>query len=392
MDNPKSTPLFIVGPHRSGTSALLQVIRDAFKIPAFVEGHIWPLALSLARGIERTRSALAGFKTPMSDGFFIDDEVAQRVLTECLNTIDTLHRERLKCSIWADKTPGIEMIEALPILTSYFDSFKVIFLQRSGIDTVISSQTRFPGTSFRGSCESWAPVRRKWAEVQQVLPCKPLLLEQADLFSNPEAAAIRLREYLDRPDVEVSTICAVLERRKEATATHSRKPGYSTIEDTNWTPEEIGQFLTSCGLEMLKGGYPLLRPSRLEFPTPDSRNLNSVCRIHPFGNQGHFLVPNGPQEPRVELAYRALNAPSTQNTLRVFGFWSTLEVVERPIQLEIRVLCEGKQFHAAILLLEPLILKQIEIPIPTSFDVELFFDGMDSSQKGASDIAWVYMQ
>jgi len=122
-------PIFIIGLPRSGTSILALAIRSAMKIPFYAVGHFLPV-------INYVVSAIDNYYESKPSSIEVESRAISHIkrdelINEIQNLFYNIYNSLYQSNIWLDKTPGIEMIDSVPIIAKTWPNAKFIFAKRS---------------------------------------------------------------------------------------------------------------------------------------------------------------------------------------------------------------------------------------------------------------------
>lgn len=143
-------PLLIIGPQRSGTTALQTALDAAtrYKAPRDINTHPWNTlegfftVQSVQRLLQHRFTSPLGNRVQSSEfrtGLFDDSAFADDLLSmqaQCINNAFRLSTH--ETASWIDKSPGWEPVALSPIFKALFPSGKIIFMAREPESCVIS--------------------------------------------------------------------------------------------------------------------------------------------------------------------------------------------------------------------------------------------------------------
>ena len=246
-------PVFIVGSPRSGTSALVDVLRHG-GYNGFLEGNF----LSLLQGVDQLIEQ--HYKWYPSDNkrvllSNVDKNDLKRQLFERFQTIvNSLNPQ----APWFDKTGNPEMTMAIPIVRELWPSAAFIFAKRRGIENVISRLTKFPGHSFDYHCANWAKNMSVWRTIRGQIPADSFFeMEQRKVVRHPKAAARELGVFLGMSEAAMTAVANVMDTHRPQETTKGSAIRTVSLEGAGWSEEQIDIFLKHCETEMKEFGYTL---------------------------------------------------------------------------------------------------------------------------------------
>jgi Sulfotransferase family len=246
-------PVFIVGSPRSGTSALVDVLRHS-GYNGFLEGNF----LSLLHGINQLIDQ--HYKWYPTDNkrvllSNVDKDELKRKLFQIFSTVaNTLNPQEP----WFDKTGNPEMTLAIPIVRELWPQAVFVFAKRRGIENVISRITKFPGHSFEYHCANWAKNMSCWRAIRQKIPPECFIeIEQRNMVRQPETTARELCTFLGVSDSVMPTVVKVMDTHRPQETTRGSASRTLSLAASGWSKEQIETFLEHCKTEMKEYGYTM---------------------------------------------------------------------------------------------------------------------------------------
>ena len=313
-------PIFVIGPARSGTSAISLGLTRGAGLPGYNEGHVFPLLDQLCQTIDdyyasfdeealKRAVILIGSLDPVA----LKDHVASWFVR--------LIKEQLGAEVWVDKTPDERMLRAVPRIAELYPQARFIFAKRRGIENVMSRLRKFPERSFEQHCMLWAASMEQWRLARaQVSKDYYIEIDQHDVALYPEDTARRLGAFLGLGSDQIDKISRFwLTQRPEQTKT-PQDYRYIGLDEAGWTEEEKALFVRVCGPAMEQYGYVLggchfpeayRQPIYLYYPVGRGHE-HEVITEHVGENgfrpvdQGFLLYPNGPEGPSAKVRYGTL--------------------------------------------------------------------------------------
>jgi|GEM_PF-775395 len=244
-------PVFVVGSARSGTSVLAWALQGSGYF-GYNEGHVLPLLRAIERDVDRHFQIFGTANDRVLSAHVNKDDLKTGLYRVIADVISAEHQGK----VWFDKTGGVEMIEAIPILRQFWPGARFIFAHRRAIENVLSRIRKFPNLSFETHCADWARHMQAWRLLRARMPDLPAIeIDQYDIAHAPEATSARIAGLLNltnEAQQQVATIlCAESPERTDATSTRRIVP----LPDTGWTADQIAVFHARCGHEMRNFGY-----------------------------------------------------------------------------------------------------------------------------------------
>lgn len=248
-------PVLVVGAARSGTTAVGDGLRKAMGLTGYGECHTLPLLAALAASIDRYYVSPNAAAASATEGVLLSHvEAAEwraRAARATRSVYHNLHR-----GPFVDKTPGAEMLDALPLGMSIWPQARVVFCRRRGLENLESRRRKFPGEEFVGHCKDWSAVMLKWRALERGLP-RPQRVEidQHELATDPASAAERLARFLGLESAQQSVLREHLETQAPERTTDDWRP--VDFDALAWSETERSQFVEICGGAMDAFGYSL---------------------------------------------------------------------------------------------------------------------------------------
>jgi hypothetical protein len=231
-----STPIFILGNPRSGSSTVLSCLRILLGIQGYNEGHF-------LKYIDRYKKLTNEIFDKLTESEK-NKEIAMgnidkklfinNILHSFKNTYESLFDNSQK--YWIDKTPDSNLQEIKQILYLWPDS-KFIMLKRRSLENIKSRVIKFPHLDFKNHCEEWNHIMQNWYYLDKKLLKNFIEIEHYDMLFNIEKVAkditCLLPEYKDEEEQIINFF-----QRDYSQSTTGKKPSISDIDTINWTDEQ----------------------------------------------------------------------------------------------------------------------------------------------------------
>ena len=185
-------PVFILGPARSGTSAITLALLESGSYIGTGEGHLMPLAHGLLSCIDRHYQRAGGDASTTlarvpSDAF---QKLMRRAFVQLAS--DLFHTKR-----WLDKTPTVEMVRASLLMRELWPHARFIFMKRRVIENILSRRRKFPHGTTESHYSDWAAVMSAWLAVRGELGSAALEIDHRQLVLEPEWVASSIAGLLE---------------------------------------------------------------------------------------------------------------------------------------------------------------------------------------------------
>ena len=246
----ESRPVFILGPARSGTSALaLALLAAGFE--GHGEGHLMPLAhrlLTAVDGYYAGHDALGGPDTRLRSTHI---SAFQRMVRR---GFIQLSRAAYPSGRWIDKTPTAEMVRAAPLMQEIWPQARFIFLKRRVIENLASRRRKFPDGTLESHYLDWVDVLTTWAGVRDRLGPAAIEVEQLELARRPADTAAAIAAFLGLAPADAGRFqAALIGSNPEQTA--AALGGIEKLDRLALSPGEEQQLRRACAPAMAAYGY-----------------------------------------------------------------------------------------------------------------------------------------
>jgi hypothetical protein len=241
--------VFILGPARSGTSAMFYAMQSVFGLDGEGESHIMPIFQRVAYAFARYAESFRGMDGVLANRL---DAGAFRQLV-----IDHVRNEYGRIFLngrFVDKTPGAEAIAGIPLIHDCFPDARIFLMRRSGIEVVQSHIQKF-NAEFKDACEAWAACMAAILEVQNA-GADVLLLDQHDLASAPHTTAAEIATYMGFPE-KTQPLAEFFANNKVDRMSEHGWGTRLTLADVPWTAEQKAMFEAICGSYMRAFSFPM---------------------------------------------------------------------------------------------------------------------------------------
>ena len=188
-------PLFILGPARSGTSAITLALLESGSYIGSGEGHLLPLAQALSSVIDQHYQRAGG--DPNTTLSRIEADAFHKLIRRAFVQ---LARQLFPTPRWLDKTPTVEMVRASLLMRELWPSARFIFMKRRVIENLLSRQRKFPHGTTESHYSDWAAVMTAWLGVRGRLGSAALEIDHRQLIVEPREAAASIAAFLELPE------------------------------------------------------------------------------------------------------------------------------------------------------------------------------------------------
>ena len=255
----QARPVFILGPARSGTSALALALLKSGHYEGHGEGHLLPLAKRLLTTVDAYYDAYqAGHEVRGSSDTRMRATHGAAFQRMVRRGFVQLTRATYPSGRWIDKTPTAEMVRAAPLMQEMWPHARFIFLKRRVIENILSRRRKFPGDTLENHYLDWVDVLSAWLQVRGSLGAAAMEVDQLDLAQQDEAqhgagAAAAIAGFLELPDAAAARFRAALATdRPEQTG---KLGAVGTLDGLGLPPDGRRGLVAACGRVMSEYGY-----------------------------------------------------------------------------------------------------------------------------------------
>lgn len=243
-------PVFVLGPARSGTSAITLGLLNSRRYKGTGEGHLLPLAHALLGVVDDHYQRYRGDQSETLLGR-VPDQAFQRLVRR---SFVQLARDLFPTGYWLDKTPTVEMVRAAPLMRELWPNARFIFMKRRVIENVLSRRRKFPHGTTEMHYSDWAAVMTAWLDVRDKLAGGALELEHRELVRDPGAAVSVIVEFLKLPDEAAARF------RQFVTSSHPEQtdPNFGatySVDSLHLKSDEAPKMIATCDRLMAAYGY-----------------------------------------------------------------------------------------------------------------------------------------
>ena len=251
---PGPRPVFILGEARSGTTAMLRGLRDGAGLFAWDEGHLFPMLPSVLSAVMKAAAQYARDEARPPMSWAIDHFEPYRVLNDIVCSHDAIYAHAAGDKRWADKTPNVASLVAVPLLDRIYPGARFVFMHRHPVSLLRSRLRKFPRLSLETGIIGWAATMTGWGELKRLIdPSKRIEVPQAQLTSRAAAIADALELTTQQRDAFAAYVSL---ERPEATSAGQAE---ATLDDVDW-PDDVKQWTADlCGSLSRGYGYSLRR-------------------------------------------------------------------------------------------------------------------------------------
>lgn len=252
--------VFVVGSPRSGTTAVGNAIQRAYQVKSHGESHMAELLSNL---VQQTKDYATATNQAKNKGTLTWEVPAIYLKAQLLENFRALYASYYPQQVIIDKTPGIPMITALPLLFQAFPNAKVVYCQRRALENIASRLRKFPNSTFEQHCRQWVVTIRRWKQAKQIInafvPSNTpwnIEIEQLNLATRPEQELTRLAELLRLNVASTKRMIRYLEKSSPQ-QTGSSPDTSVDVASLGWSEEQVQFFYDTCSEEMALNGYSL---------------------------------------------------------------------------------------------------------------------------------------
>ena len=247
--DPKQRPVFILGPARSGTSAMTLALLDSGAYLGTGEGHLLPLAHALVGTIDQYYQKRA--EDPHTLLGKLPIAAFQKLIRR---SFVRLAADLFPTRRWLDKTPTVEMVRASVLMKELWPNARFIFMKRRVIENVLSRRRKFPQDDTERHYSDWLAVMSAWLAVRDQLGTSALEIEHRQLVLEADATATTVAKFLQLPQDAAGRFRSYLtERRPEQTDTEFG--AVYSLERLGLNEVDAARLKSACDPVMASLGY-----------------------------------------------------------------------------------------------------------------------------------------
>jgi hypothetical protein len=341
-------PIFILGSVRSGTSAMVNALREGARLPGHHEANVAPLMQMMIDVVDGYFSNLGPEYLAAKDAHLIASLDPKAIETWVRNYFAAVYETKMGPGRWISKSPDgylhAPMVRASKLLAEMFPKAKFIFCLRRGIENVMSRQRKFPTVPFNFHCESWAHTIEEWLRVKPLLCDRAIEVDQRDIATRPAKVANDLAAFLDLTEQQKKGVLRVFQGPRQEQTQTPQEHRELDLDDTPWSEEQRQEFLHHCLPAMKAAGF------RVEGDADRPRDAGEPFRlraseavhtdVHPEWGLAEIdastfqIRPNAPGGPKAELAW--LEVPLKGKTRFVVDL-RLAHAESHPVWIEMRI-------------------------------------------------------
>jgi hypothetical protein len=245
----KQFPVFILGPARSGTSAITLALLESASYVGSGEGHLLPLAHALVSAIDQYYRQRGNDLHTMLGRVSID-AFQKLIRRSFVNLVTDLYPSVR----WLDKTPTVEMVRASVLMHELWPNARFIFMKRRVIENVLSRRRKFPQDTTERHYSDWAAVMTAWLAVREKLGDAALEIEHRQLVLDADAVASLIANFLQLPDAAAARFRRYLNKSRPEQTDDNFGATYS-FDHLELNENEARQMTALCDPLMHAFGY-----------------------------------------------------------------------------------------------------------------------------------------
>ncbi len=251
----ETSPIFILGSPRSGTTIITLALREGANIPGYQEGHFLPLLKLLIDEVEKYYEQFSNVANKEEANVMLAHIKQKRlenlVIKAFHNLLLQIHSEQ----VWLDKTPGELMIKTSPHILNTWSKSRFIFAKRRSIECIQSRLKKFPKVSFESHCIQWKKCMQSWLNVKNSLKGHYIEIEQRDIALNPQKTAQKMVHFLGLEKHYIQQIEKIFTNKRPQHTGGKENEKSISIEELGWTKPELEIFRKHCNNLNKKLGY-----------------------------------------------------------------------------------------------------------------------------------------
>jgi hypothetical protein len=243
-------PVFILGPARSGTSAIALGLLASTRYEGSGEGHLLPLAHAVLSTADNYYEKHRGIQSDTMLGR-VPAAAFQKLVRR---SFIQLARDLFPTGYWLDKTPTVEMVRAAPLMKELWPNARFIFMKRRVIENVLSRSRKFTTDTIDKHYSDWIAVMSAWLVVRERLSEVALEIDHHELVFNPIGVGSRIATFLNMPDAASSRLIQYISKSRPEQTDDNFGAVY-TFADLGLGDKQATQMRVACDPLMVAYGY-----------------------------------------------------------------------------------------------------------------------------------------
>ena len=262
-------PVFIFGSARSGTTVMINVLRDCLNIPGYNEGHVFTFLNGIIKKImDDYEYRLQSMYESHEKGLLFEDEgnnpdnafyhlsttnIINNIIKGMVENLYNTHHE------WVDKTPGYEAITVVPLLAMVFPKARFVFLHRHPLEVLRSAQLKFPYLKEDQFVINWNQCIRNWEKVRTGLHANQFIeIPQRELHDLSSKICLKLKNLLSINKTELNKIRNYLKTHHPQKTSHFVRTDDIKLSDLS-LDEKTKEIIINSSLPIAENwGYEII--------------------------------------------------------------------------------------------------------------------------------------
>ena len=242
-------PVFILGPARSGTSAMTLALLESGAYLGTGEGHLLPLAHALLGTVDTY------YQRREEDPHTLLGQVPNAAFQKLIRrSFVRLAADLFPTRRWLDKTPTVEMVRASVLMKELWPNARFIFMKRRVIENVLSRQRKFPQDDTERHYSDWLAVMKAWLAVREQLGDSAVEIEHRQLVLEPGAVVTEIATFLQMPQDAAARFHGYLTKRRPEQTDTEFGAVYS-LERLGLAEADAARLRVACDPIMSALGY-----------------------------------------------------------------------------------------------------------------------------------------
>ncbi len=242
-------PVFVLGPARSGTSAMTLALLESGSYLGMGEGHLMPLAHALLSAVDRH------YQHAADESNTLRAQVAATAFQKLIRrAFVQLATELFPSTRWLDKTPTVEMVRASVLMRELWPNARFIFMKRRVIENLMSRKRKFPGNTTDSHFSDWAAVMSAWLAVRERLGAAAVEIDHRQLVLDPQGVAASVADFLELPQSAGARFVRYLSQARPEQTDENFGATYS-LDELGLSDAERHRLIGVCDPVMQAFGY-----------------------------------------------------------------------------------------------------------------------------------------
>jgi glycosyltransferase involved in cell wall biosynthesis len=281
---PEARPVFVLGPPRSGTSAMVNALRVGAGYFGWNEGYLFSLLPPLLGAVTTRWQQLLDLHRVAStrtEYYAIGQVDVYAILDTVVRQFHQVYEQGIATSgagRWVDKTPNVDQLLALPLVSHLYPQARFIFMHRHPLKFLLSWMRKFPETPVEAGVLSWELSHHLWQRYRPGLPRGTYIeVHQEHLALCTVDVVAQLTALLDLNEAQAQSVRAYLAQQRPERTDSINDADDLVLEDLDWPTDLKEKIRAACTPLAEPLGYQISRHrAGVAPPLPPERQTRTV--------------------------------------------------------------------------------------------------------------------